>query len=232
MAPLILYGMPPSAPVRQVEILLKVLGVDHEYKTLNLREGEQFKPEFLKLNPQHNVPLLKDGKFLLNESKAILTYIANVHDKEGKLYPKNAKERARVEQRLLFDMGTFYKAFSDMIYPILFGGMKELPGEEALKKKFKEVMGWANDFVKDTGYIAGTKAMSIADIALISSFSTIVEGGLFDDLLKEYTELTAWFERVKAQIPDYEEVNGKGAAEFGMWIKSHEILSQKKYVFE
>jgi len=88
MAPLVLYAAPPSPPSRSVVLLLKLLKVDFEYKNIDVMGGENKTPEFLALNPQHNVPLLKDGKFLLNESKAILMYLANCYDREGKYYPK------------------------------------------------------------------------------------------------------------------------------------------------
>ena len=39
--------------------------------------------------------------------------------------------------------------------------------------------------------------------------------GHFD--LSGYPTIKAWFEKVKGEIPDYEEVNGKGAADMGKW---------------
>ena len=89
----------------------------------------------------------------MNESRAIAGYIANTYDKTGKLYPTDPKVRARVDQRMYFDMGAFYKAFGETVYPIMFGGEKEIPAEKF--DKLKEVLGWVNDFVKETGYMAG-----------------------------------------------------------------------------
>ena len=39
--------------------------------------------------------------------------------------------------------------------------------------KFKEVLGWMNDFVADDKFAAGTSQMTIADIALLATYSTI-----------------------------------------------------------
>ena len=50
---------------------------------------------------------------------------------------QNARERARVEQRLFFEMGTLHKTYTDLVIPKVFGGVKELPNEEAVLEKFK-----------------------------------------------------------------------------------------------
>ena len=100
----------------------------------------------------HSVPVLEDGDFVLTESRAIAGYVANAYDKTGKLYPTDPKVRARVDERLYFDMGTFYKAFGETVYPIILKDEQVAPEKF---DKFKEVLGWANGFVKATGYVAG-----------------------------------------------------------------------------
>ncbi len=91
---------------RNVLLTLEALKIPYELKQVNPLEGENRKPEYLKINPQHNVPAIKDGDFTMNESRAIMTYLAS---KVGntKLYPTDVKTRARVDQRLYFDMGSF-----------------------------------------------------------------------------------------------------------------------------
>ena len=73
----------------------------------------------LQLNPHHNIPVLVDGDFVLNESRACATYLVNAYGKEGcKLYPADPKVRAIIDQRLFFDMGTFFKAVLDCFVSI------------------------------------------------------------------------------------------------------------------
>ena len=67
------------------------------------------------MNPQHNVPCLNDNGFILNESRGIATYLVAKYGKDDKLYPKDAKIRAVVDQRLYFDIGTFYRAMHDIV---------------------------------------------------------------------------------------------------------------------
>merc|ERR1719195_2006591 len=103
------------------------LAIDYKYVLVNLNEGDHLKPEFLTvklgqlLNPQHSIPVLNDNGFIVNESRPIATYLCNKYDKNDKIYPKDSAVRATVDARLYFDMGTFYKAFVEFVYPILFG---------------------------------------------------------------------------------------------------------------
>jgi glutathione S-transferase len=55
-----------------------------------------------------------DGDFTMNESRAIVAYLVNAHGAHKQdLYPLDPKVRARVDQRMYFEMGTFYLAFAD-----------------------------------------------------------------------------------------------------------------------
>lgn len=67
------------------------------------------------MNPQHTIPTMNDDGFILNESRGIATYLVAKYGKDDKLYPKDVKIRALVDQRLYFDMGVFYKAMADIV---------------------------------------------------------------------------------------------------------------------
>lgn len=83
--PIDLYYMSLSAPCRAVLLTAKMVGVEVNLKTVNLMEGEQMKPEFIKINPQHTVPCLEDSEFVLTESRAICAYLANKVNQTFKL---------------------------------------------------------------------------------------------------------------------------------------------------
>lgn len=97
----------------------------------------------------------------------------------------------------------------------MFGG--PAAGDDKLER-FKEVMGWVNDFIKPTGYVAGTDCLTVADLAFLATYATIEATGNFD--LTPYDAVNAWYEKVKAEVPNYAKCNGDGAAAFGGWFKS------------
>ena len=233
MAPIDVYGMPLSAPCRIVTMTAECIGVEYNYKLLDLMAGEHMKPEFLAINPQHNIPTMVDGDFIMNESRAIAAYLVNKYAKDDKMYPKDPVVRARVDQRLYFDMGVFYKvgdfaksknyvklqhivqAFGDCVYPIMFGGEK--PGQDKFDK-LKEVLGWMDGFVKDGKFSAGNDEMTIGDLALLATYSTMKAAGVVN--LSEFSNAEAWFGKCCALVPNYEKINGEGAAAFGGFYKS------------
>jgi len=216
MASMDLYGTPISAPCRMVQMTADVLGLKYNYKPINLMTGEQLQPAYLAINPQHTVPSLVDGDLILNESRAIITYLINQYAPDSALLPKDAKARALIEQMLFFDQGTFYSAtIGNCVYPIL---LETGAVTEASKKRFGEVMGFVEDFVKGGKFIAGTDHLTIADISCLATMSTVDACGLFDSA--KYPNVSAWYKKCKSKIPNYEKMCGEGAAGFGGWYKS------------
>jgi len=217
--PVQVHGALISAPCRCVYLTCEVLGLEHEKIAVDLMGGGTRTPEFLKVNPQHTVPALVDGDLILNESRPIATYLCAKYGKDDKLYPKDPATRAKVDCALYFDMGTFYKAaMNDIAYAIAFAPNYGPPPGPEKYERFREVMGWLNDMLKPTGYVAGTDHMTIADISLLASFSTMAATEHFD--LSAYPNATAWFEKVKGEVPNYEKLCGEGAAMFGGFFKS------------
>lgn len=73
-------------------------------KEVNLAKKDQLKDDFLKVNPQHTVPVLVDGDFVLTESRAIAIYLTEKNFPNGhSLYPTDVKQRAVINQRLFYD---------------------------------------------------------------------------------------------------------------------------------
>ena len=64
-------------------MLLSMLGVDYERVPVDLAKGAQKTPEFLKMNPRGQVPVLTDGEVCLYDSGAILVYVAMKYGDEN-----------------------------------------------------------------------------------------------------------------------------------------------------
>lgn len=109
----VLYHHPVSPPSRATLLAIRNLGIDCEVKVVDIYKGEQFAPDFLRLNPNHQVPVWSegDGEFVLTESRAIIAYLATVT--KSKLYPEDPKKRAIVDSRLYFDATNFFPTLRD-----------------------------------------------------------------------------------------------------------------------
>jgi GST-like protein len=84
----------------KVALFLEDSGLPYELVPVDTRKGEQFKPEFLKVNPNGKVPAIDDDGVFVFDSNAILLYLA---EKTGKFLPPNTPaNRAQLLSWLMF----------------------------------------------------------------------------------------------------------------------------------
>lgn len=194
------YYMLYSAPCRSILMTAKVLGLELNKKQVDLDAGDHLKPEFVKINPQHTIPTLVDGDFALWESRAILLYLVEKFDKDGVLYPKDPKQRAVINHRLFFDLGTLYQSYVYYYYPQLFEDVKK-PADPENFKKIDAAFNSFNTLLEGLKYAAGDK-LSLADLALLATVSTFEVSG-YD--FSKYSNVAKWYEQTKKEVPGWDE---------------------------
>jgi GSH-dependent disulfide-bond oxidoreductase len=84
----------------KVALFLEESGLPYELVPVDTRKGDQFKPEFLKVNPNGKVPAIDDDGVFVFDSNAILLYLAEKTDKF--LPPNTPKNRAQTLSWLMF----------------------------------------------------------------------------------------------------------------------------------
>ncbi|KAH8383411.1 hypothetical protein KR009_008475, partial [Drosophila setifemur] len=192
------YYHPWSAPCRSVMMAAKALGLDMNLKLIKVMEGEQLKPEFVELNPQHTIPTLVDNGFSIWESRAILIYLVQKYGEDDALYPSDPEKQAVVNQRLYFDMGTLFQSFVEGIYPQV--RHNQDPDPEAMKK-VDTAFDHLNTFLEDREYVAGD-CLTVADIALLASVSTFE---VVDFDISQFPNVARWYENAKEVTPGWDE---------------------------
>ncbi len=78
----------------KVALLLEELALPYQPIPVDVRKGDQFKPEFLALNPNAKVPAIVDDGAIVFDSNAILLYLA---EKTGRFLPEGKSAAARGE---------------------------------------------------------------------------------------------------------------------------------------
>jgi len=96
------YYTSPNA--RKILIALEELGAPYNLVWTNISEGDQFRPEFLKVNPNGKIPAIidRDGPVTVFESGAILLYLAR---KFSKLLPQSPARHAEALSWLAWQVG-------------------------------------------------------------------------------------------------------------------------------
>ncbi|OMO51927.1 hypothetical protein CCACVL1_29493 [Corchorus capsularis] len=77
----------------RIRIALNLKGLEYQYIPVNLKEGEQFSPEFQKLNPIGYVPVLVDGDIVISDSFAIFMYLEEKYPQHP-LLPSDLQKKA------------------------------------------------------------------------------------------------------------------------------------------
>ncbi|CAK9254908.1 unnamed protein product [Sphagnum jensenii] len=189
----------------KISIALEEMGLEYEAHPVNIFKGEQFKPEFLAINPNGKIPAIvdpegPDGKPMnIFESGAILLYLA---EKTGKLLSHHPRHKWETIEWLFFQVanigpmfgqfGHFYKYARDKCkdpYPLerYTNETKRLLG--VLEKRLQ-----GQEYLVDDGY-------SIADIATFPWVYCLEEFYKASEYLglNNYPNVMAWKARCMAR---------------------------------
>jgi glutathione S-transferase len=185
-----LYQFPMSPASRRVVSLLAHCDLPFEQRYVDMMAGQHMSPEYLAVNPNHQVPTLLDGDLKIHESNAILRYLCNRHALES-WYPTDSLMRAKVDQWLDWTQCRLVPSMRDIVLNEVFLGEKgdkaaALRGRENLKELVQVLEnGLGNDFlVGDTP--------TIADLSLASCVYQLTLAGI----QPQSPKARGWFERV------------------------------------
>ena len=188
------FGDSISGNCYKIQLLCAELGIDYDWREIDILAGETRTKEFLAMNANGKIPLLRlpDGR-VLAESNAILSYLA-----EGSaLAGENRFARAEVLQWMFFEQYSHEPNIATSRFIIRYLGNpperraaleeKKAAGYKALDVMEKRLAG--AEYLLDGGF-------TLADIALYAYTHVADEGG-FD--LQTYPAICAWLERIAAR---------------------------------
>ena len=182
---------------RKVSIMLEELALPYRVHPINIGQGEQFKPEHLKINPNGKIPSIIDPEgpdgepITLMESGAILIYLAG---KTGKLMPASVRDRMVALQWLMFQMGGVGPIFGQ-VHHYLRAAKEQVPyAIERYTKETRRLYGVLNERFKDREFLADS--YSVADIA---TYPWVARYEWHKTDLNDFPHVKRWFDAISAR---------------------------------
>ena len=177
----------PTPNGRKVSIMLEETKIKYKITSINLGKEEQFKPEFLKINPYGKIPAIIDHEknLTLIESGAILIYLAR---QSNQFLPK--ENEIRIFEWLMFQVGNVGPMLGQHHHFHHFNPGKSKYAEYRFFKNSIRVYEVLDKILSKKNYLAG-EDYSIADI---STFPWIARHNWHDIGLKKYKHLSKWYE--------------------------------------
>lgn len=178
---------------RKVSILLEELGLAYEVHPINIGQGDQKTPEYLKISPNNKIPAIveRDTGLALMESGAIMLYLAEKH---GRFIPADPMKKIRVVEWLMWQMGGFGPMLGQAHHFLHFNPGKAEYAEGRFRDEAARLYGVLNTRLKGRDYVCDD--YSIADMA-IWPWASRYEWQEID--LADYPNVRAWYQRLLAR---------------------------------
>ncbi|MBV9860623.1 MAG: glutathione S-transferase N-terminal domain-containing protein [Alphaproteobacteria bacterium] len=191
----------PTPNGKKVTILLEECGLDYQIVPCNIQRGDQFKPEFLTMNPNHRMPVMVDrapsgggAPITIFESGAIMMYLA---EKTGRFWPQDVRGRYDVAQWLIWQMANQGPKLGECGH---FRRLGDREGDQSYAvRRFTDeanrLYGVLNNRLHDRPYLAGDH-YTIADMIC---YPWTVNWQAQGQDIDEFKYFKRWFEELGAR---------------------------------
>lgn len=185
-----LYNFPLSGHAHRARLFLSLLNAKAEIIDVDLANGAHKTPEFLKLNPFGQVPVLEDGDVVVNDSNAILVYVATKLGAKDWL-PDDLASIAKIQKWLSVAAGEIAYGPCAARLITVFGA--DFRPDEVIARAHR-ILFLINAELGKHPFIIG-ETPTIADVALYSYIAGAPEGNID---LTPHPQVRQWLARIEA----------------------------------
>lgn len=188
-----IYGNFGSGNCLKVKYIADAIGMPFELHEVRSRSGETSTPEFLKLNPAGQVPvvILDDGRSLA-QSNAILRYLAL----DTRFIPADRYEAAKVDEWLFWEQYSHEPSVAVARARVVYDKQAVSDLDPNLVRQGNKALDLMEKALTGRTWLVG-EAMTIADIALLPYTRQAPQGG-FD--LSGRPALLRWIAACENQL--------------------------------
>ena len=185
------YGRKSSANVQKVRWICSEGNLEFKTEIVGGKYGGLTSPEFIRLNPNSTIPVLKDGDFILYESNSIIKYISDKFD----ILRSDTQEKIALNNQWIdwsssvFGLNCSHYTLHNILLPI---DQRNTTLASEAKKKIYSCFELLNKQLEKTNYLLDNE-LSLADIPVGCWIHRCVVLGLeiteFKSLEKLYVNL-------------------------------------------
>ncbi len=183
---------------RKISVALEEMGLPYEVHVVDINQGEQFEPAFLKISPNNKIPAIVDTDgpagvpISVFESGAILLYLG---EKTAQFLPRDAVARVAVYEWLMFQVGGFGPIPGQVHHFVALGDHDERRyGLERFMAETRRLYGVMDRRLAEREYFAD--ALSIADFAIVGWVWRHARHRID---LADYPQVQRWYQAMMAR---------------------------------
>ncbi len=189
-----LYDFLPCPFGQKVRIVLAEKSLSYELVQVDLAQGEQRRPEFLRLNPFGRVPVLVDEDVTVYDSTIIIEYLDDEYP-EPPMLPAVGSSALRARARLFEDFAD--TSFTPQVGQLMAEMARPEPERDQARlqrvhRSIERVFDYLNYELNGQQFLAGD--FSVADIGFVPRMLVVRELGL--DASANRPNLDAWLKRL------------------------------------
>lgn len=204
--PIRIHSFPLSGHSHRVVLFASLAGIDHEVIDVDLANGEHKKEPFLSMNPFGQVPVIEDGDTVINDSNAILVYLARQYAPD--YLPKDPVLEAQIQKFLTLASGEI--AFGPAAARLINVFNAPLDAD-ACKATAKKVLDKLESHLEGRKFLVGDSP-TIADVAVYSYTAHAPEGDVSLDAYPNVRFLLSNIEALPGFVPMQATAVGLAAA--------------------
>lgn len=180
----------------KITIMLEECGLEYRAIPVDIRSGDQFKPEFLAISPNNRMPAIVDRRdpgspVTVFESGAILAYLAET---TGKFMPREIKARYAVLQWVFWQVGGLGPMAGQLSHFVNYAPEPVPYAKDRYAREYDRLLGVLDRQLEGREYITGE--YSIADMA---SWPWLIPYKRFGQSLDRLPNVAAWHDRMKSR---------------------------------
>ncbi|XP_039140283.1 glutathione S-transferase F11-like [Dioscorea cayenensis subsp. rotundata] len=203
------FGSPTSSEVARVLVCLFEKNVEFQLTRVDIYNGLEKKPEYLKLQSNVKALTFEDDVINLVESREICRYICEKYKDQGNtdILGTGEREKKLVDRWLQIEADKFEPLNSDLVFDLIFLefaptiSLKVDSNKEAIeeyKKKLGKVLDVYEQRLQETRFLAGDK-FTLADLSHLPDVHRLIKSTWCADLFASRKMVTNWWKEISSR---------------------------------